>query len=223
MGITDAEKEECSKLIDVCDYKIVNLFSYSGFSNLIGSKNQVKKDDNLTAYINGVLRPSLAILGFQEMPDVDNASGTLKPDVCARLCFRTPPSLDPNEGLTKLKEVLTTNPPFGAKIEILNEDLCSGVNLEKSNNNITEKMITNFNKYCTQLKRESTLAMRLGRSFPGLFYLTQQYKNVPIFVTGCGNTFTDKVRDGDECINLVRLINYTSCLTYYLCDFNEYK
>lgn len=221
--ITDAEKEECSKLIDVCDYKIVNLFSYSGFSNLIGSKNQVKKDDYLTAYINGVLRPSLAILGFEEMPDVDNASGTLKPDVCARLCFRTPPSLDPNEGLTKLKEVLTTNPPFGAKIEILNEDLCSGVDLEKSNNNITEKMITNFNKYCTQLKRESTLAMRMGRSFPGLFYLTQQYKNVPIFVTGCGNTFTDKVRDGDECINLVRLINYTSCLTYYLCDFNEYK
>ncbi len=63
----------------------------------------------------------------------------------------------------------------------------------------------------------------MGRSFPGLYYLTQKFQNVPIFVTGCGNTFTDNVRDGNECINLVRLINYTSCLAYYICDFSQFK
>ena len=221
--VTEQEKEEGKKLIDVCTYQIVNMFIYENISNLIGSKNLVPNDDYLTAYINGVLRPSYSILGFESMPIIENASGTIKPDVCVRLCFRTPPTLDINVGLTNLKEAFTNNPPFGAKIEISNEDVCPGVDLETSNNNITEAMVKSFDSFCEKMKRQSTLAVRMGRSFHGLYYLTQKFKNVPIFVTGCGNTFTDKVRDADECINLIRLINYTACLTYYACDYNNYK
>ena len=223
VDITQEEKDESTALINICKFKLVNLFHYDGVSNLIGSKNKVSKDDYITAYINGVFRPSCTILGFEEMSDVENASGTIKPDVCARLCFRTPPTLDTNQAFTKLKELFTINPPFGAKIEILNEDICQGVDLEHSNNIITKEMISSFDSFCTKMKRSSTLALRMSRSFPGLYYLTQKFKNVPIFVTGGANTFTDKVRDGDECISLTRLINYTSCLTYYACDFNNYK
>ena len=223
-NITEEQKQECKELIDVCTFKIVNMFPYSGISNLIGSKNQVENDDYLTAYMNGVFRPSFSIVGFEEMPDTANAGGIIRPDVCAKLIFRTPPTLDAKEGLKKLKELLTTDPPYGAKIEISNEEVFPGVDLETSNNLITQEMIDSFNKYCTQMKRDDpTIAVRMGRTFPGLYYLTQEFKDVPIFVTGCGNTFSDKVRDGDECINLIRLINYTSCLTYYVCDFNNYK
>ena len=199
------------------------MFSYSGISDLIGSKNQTKKDDYITAYLNGVLRPSYSILGFEEMPTIENASGTIKAYINARLCFRTPPTLDVSEGLKKLKEVFTNQPAFNANIEILNEDICPGVDLEKSNNFINQKMIDSFDKWRQQMKREENLPVRMGRSFPGLYYLTQKFQNVPIFVTGCGNTFTDNVRDGNECINLVRLINYTSCLAYYICDFSQFK
>ena len=221
--ITEEEKEESQKLIDVCTFKLVNLFMYDGISNLIGSKNQVPNDDYVTAYINGVLRPSYSILGYEDMPDIENAGGTLKANVGVRLCFRTPPTLDTNEGFNKLKELFTSNPPFGANIEISNEDICPGVDLEQSNNNITEAMINSFDSFCEMMKRESTLAVRMGRSFPGLYFLTKKFENVPIFVTGCGNTFSDKVREGNECINLIRLINYTSCLTYYACDYVHYK
>ena len=221
--ITEEQKTECQELIKVCSYKIVNMFSYEGVSNLIGSKNQDYDEDYTTAYMNGVLRPSYSILGFEEMPSIENASGTIKANICARLCFRTPPTLDINEGLSTLKQLFTSNPPFNAKIEISNEEICPGVDLDKSNNNITEAMINSFNTFCTQMKRQSTIAVRMGRSCPGLYYLTQKFENIPIFVTGCGNTFTDNVRDGNECINIVRLINYSSCLTYYLCDFANYR
>ena len=218
--ISEEEKTECQELINVCSFKIVNMFSYEGVSNLIGSKTN---DDYLTAYMNGVLRPSYSILGFEEMPSIENASGTIKANVCARLCFRTPPTLDVNEGFSKLKELFTSNPPFNAKIEISNEEICQGIDLEQSNNIISEEMIKSFNNFCTQMKREETIAVRMGRTCPCLYYLAQNFENVPIFATGCGNTFTDNVRDGNECINLIRLINYSSCLTYYLCDFNNYK
>ena len=223
VDVTQEQKDESAALIDVCSFKLVNMFSYNGVSNLIGSKNVERKDDYITAYINGVFRPSYTILGFDDMPDVENASGTIKPDVCARLCFRTPPTLDTNEAFTKLKELFTSNPPFNAKIEIFNEEICSGADLEKSNNLITDKMISSFDSFCTKMKRDTTLGVRMSRSFPGLYYLTQKFKNIPIFVTGGANTFSDKVRDGDECISLIRLINYTACLTYYACDYNNYK
>ena len=220
--ITEAEKLECQKVIEVCSFKLVNLFPYEGISYLIGSKDQDYNEDYITAYINGVLRPSYSILGFEDMPDIENASGTIKPNVDVRLCFRTPPTLDVNEGLNNLKELFTTNPPFGAKIEIYNEEVCPGVDLEKSNNLITEKMIKSFDSFCNKMNRDNSLAIRMGRSFPGLYYLTQKFPNIPIFVTGCGNTFTDKIRDADECTSIVRLIAYAATLTYYACDYKNY-
>ena len=219
---TEEEKAEGKSLVGACGFKIVNMFPYFGCSDLIGSKNQVKEDDYLTAYINGVLRPSLSIIGFEEMPTIENASGSIKPNICARLCFRTPPILDTTEGFSKLKELITSNPPFGAKIEILNEDICPGVDLVKTNNCITKAMVDSFDKYYQKMKRKITLPVRMGRSCPCLYYLTQKFKNIPIFASGCGNTFSDNVRDGNENINLIKLINYTVSMTYYVCDFRNY-
>ena len=105
------------------------ILSYEGISQLIGSKNEDEDEDFLTAYKNGVLRPSYSILGFEDMPNVENASGSLKPYLNARLCFRTPPGLDMTDASEKLINLFTDNPPFGAKIEILNEQLCPGIDL----------------------------------------------------------------------------------------------
>lgn len=220
--VTEDEKAESQSLIDSVKTKIVNMFPYFGCSNLIGSKNQDKIADCFTAYINGVLRPSLAILGFEDMPSVENASGNIKPHVCARLCFRTPPNLDNTEAFSKLKELITSNPPFGAKIEILNEEIFPGVDLVKTNNCINDKMVSSFDKYYQKMRRQITLPFRMGRACPCLYYLTQKFKDIPIFASGCGNTFSDNVRDGNENINLIKLINYTVSMTYYVCDFRNY-
>ena len=222
LEITEEQKKEAQELIAICGSKLINYFAYSGVSDLIGSKKKEMTDDYITAYLNGVFRPSYSILGFEKMPDVENSSGSIKPDICARLCFRTPPTLDTKKAFDDLKQLFTATPPFGAKIEILNEEISPGVDLDKTNNNMTQKMITSFDKFCEKLQRDSTLAVRMGRSFPGLYYLTQKFEKIPIFVTGGGNTFSDNVRDGNECISLIRLINYTACLSYYVCDFPNY-
>ena len=221
--ITEAQQKECRDACDICGFNMMAILPYEGISQLIGSKNEDEDEDFLTAYINGVLRPSYSILGFEDMPTVENSSGSLKPYLNARLCFRTPPSLDVNEGYEKLKNLILENPPFGAKIEILNEDFCSGIDLEESNNYVTEKMITCFNDYCNQRVGNNAVELRLARPLPCLNYLTGQFKNVPIFVTGAGNTFTGNVRDANECIQLLRLISFSACLTCYVSDYNNYK
>lgn len=221
--ITEAQKKECESVAKICDFKMWTIFLYDGISQFIGSKNEDETEDFITAYINGVLRPSYSILGFEDMPTVENASGSLKPFVNARLCFRTPPSLDINEGYESLKNLILENPLFGAKIEILNENFCQGIDLEENNNNMTDSMISCFNKYCDIRIGENALPLRMARTLPCLNYLNAKFKNVPFFVTGAGNTFTDNLRDANECIKLLYLKSYSSILTCYVSEFSSYK
>lgn len=106
VDITESQQKECQEVCNIVGFKMYAMIVYETISELIGSKNEDSKEDFLTAYINGVLRPSYSILGFEDMPDVENASGSLKPYVNARLLFRTPPSLDINEGYEKLEKLI---------------------------------------------------------------------------------------------------------------------
>ena len=223
MEISEEQKKECQSIISKCGFQMMAILSYEGISQLIGSKNEDEDEDYLTAYINGVLRPSYSILGFEDMPDIENASGSLKSYLSARLCFRTPPCLDVNTGLEDLKTLIQNNPPFGAKIEISNENLCEGVDLEESNNNLTEDMINCFSTYCDERVGYEALGLRLARAFPCLNYLSALFKNVPIFVTGAGNTFTGNPRGANEGIQLFRVANFNAVIACYVSDFNNYK
>lgn len=221
--VTEEQQEECQSVVDVCGTKIISILPYEGASQLIGSKNKDVKEDCLTAYINGALRPSFTILGFEKMPSIENASGSLKPDVDARLCFRTPPSLDVNDGIAQLEAEISKEPIFNAIINFENEELCNGVDLEESNNMMTENMISCFNGYCTQLIVSDSLPLRMARSLTCLNYLTATFKDVPIFMTGAGDTDTGNPRNGDENISLSKLKNFSTCLTCYVSDYASYK
>ena len=221
--ITEEQKKECENVTKICDFKMWTIFMYDGFSQFIGSKNEDEREDFCTAYINGVLRPSYSILGFEDMPTIENASGSLKSCVNARLCFRTPPTLDVNEACENLKNAILENPLFGAKIEILNEDYCQGFDLEENNNNMTENMIKCFNKYSDIRIGNESLGLRMARTLPCLNYLNAKLKNVPFFVTGVGNTFSDNLRDANECIKLLLVKSYSSVLTCYVSDYSSYK
>ena len=221
--ISEEKKKECKSACDICGFELMAILSYEGISQLIGSKNEDEDEDFLTAYINGVLRPSYSILGFEDMPDVENASGSLKPYLNARLCFRTPPGLNINTAYNELEKLFLNNPPFGAKIEILNPQFCAGIDLEQNNNNMTEEMINCFSKYCEERVDNPVVGLRLSRASPFLNYLSANLKDVPIFITGAGNTFTGNPRDANECIQLIRLVNFNSVLTCYISDFNDYK
>jgi acetylornithine deacetylase/succinyl-diaminopimelate desuccinylase-like protein len=219
--ISEGKKKECASIIKKCGFQMKSILPNERVSQLIGNKNEDETERYLTEYINGVLRPSYSILGV-EHSKVENVSGSLK-QLNARLCFRTPPSLDVNTGFENLKKIIEANQPFGGKVEISNENLCEGIDLEESNNNLTEEMINSFNGYCDERVSYEAVGLRLDRTLPCLNYLSAQFKNVPIFVTGAGNAFTGNPRDPNECIQLIRIASFNSVLTCYVSDFINYK
>ena len=88
---------------------------------------------------------------------------------------------------------------------------------------MTENMIKCFDKYSDDRIGEKSLGLRMARTLPCLYYLSAKLKNVPFFVTGAGNSFTDNLRDANECIKLLLLKSYSAVLTCYVSDFSSYK
>jgi acetylornithine deacetylase/succinyl-diaminopimelate desuccinylase-like protein len=70
----------------------------------------------LEALLNRTWRPMLAYTGQAGLPDLVQGGNVLRPKTAIKLSLRIPPSLDATDLERKLKELLESNPPYGAKV-----------------------------------------------------------------------------------------------------------
>jgi len=64
-------------------------------------------------------RPALSYVGAHGMPDVARAGNVLRPHTAFKLSMRLPPTCDPDMALQELTNALTSDPPYGARVELL--------------------------------------------------------------------------------------------------------
>jgi len=72
--------------------------------------------DPLQALLNRTWRPMLAYTGQAGFPDLVQGGNVLRPKTSIKLSLRIPPSLDATDLERKLKELLESDPPYGAKV-----------------------------------------------------------------------------------------------------------
>jgi len=70
----------------------------------------------LEALLNRTWRPMLAYTGQAGFPDLVQGGNVLRPKTSVKLSLRIPPSLDATDLERKLKELLESDPPYGAKV-----------------------------------------------------------------------------------------------------------
>ena len=70
-------------------------------------------------YLNTNWRPALAVTGASGLPTVDKAGNVLRPSTTLRVSIRLPPGKESSEALKQAKDLLTSDPPYGAKVELL--------------------------------------------------------------------------------------------------------
>jgi len=85
-------------------------------------------DDLAELVLNRTWRGALSVTGADGLPEVENAGNVLRPGTQVKLSLRLPPSVDAEEGATTLKELLETDPPYGAKVQFEIESAASGWN-----------------------------------------------------------------------------------------------
>jgi acetylornithine deacetylase/succinyl-diaminopimelate desuccinylase-like protein len=72
--------------------------------------------DPLELLLNRTWRPALSYIGQAGMPDLLQGGNVLRPKTSIKLSLRIPPSLDATDLDRKLKNLLESDPPYGAKV-----------------------------------------------------------------------------------------------------------
>ena len=73
-------------------------------------------DDPVELLLNRTWRPTLSITGQAGMPDLMQGGNVLRPMTALKLSIRLPPTLDATNLDRKLKTLLESDPPYGARV-----------------------------------------------------------------------------------------------------------
>ncbi len=73
-------------------------------------------------------RPALAITGAAGLPALESAGNVLRPFTSLKLSLRLPPTVDPKQASRLVSELLTKDPPHGAKVTFEGEQSAGGWN-----------------------------------------------------------------------------------------------
>ena len=73
-------------------------------------------------------RPTLSVTGVSGLPPVESAGNVLRPHTSFQLSIRLPPTCDHAAALAALDHALTTDPPYGARVQLLHPHSAPGWN-----------------------------------------------------------------------------------------------
>jgi acetylornithine deacetylase/succinyl-diaminopimelate desuccinylase-like protein len=85
-------------------------------------------DDLTELMLNRSWRPQLSVTGMAGLPLPGDAGNVLLPFTTAKLSLRIPPTLDAAEATAIVRELLETDPPYGAKVTFTGQVGSSGWN-----------------------------------------------------------------------------------------------
>ncbi|MFT5133293.1 MAG: acetylornithine deacetylase/succinyl-diaminopimelate desuccinylase-like protein [Gammaproteobacteria bacterium] len=77
---------------------------------------QPTTSDSVELVLNRTWRPALAITGADGLPPIDSAGNVLRPSTSVKISLRLPPTCDAKVATVKLKALLESDPPYGAKV-----------------------------------------------------------------------------------------------------------
>ncbi|SEG84304.1 Acetylornithine deacetylase/Succinyl-diaminopimelate desuccinylase [Actinacidiphila yanglinensis] len=75
-------------------------------------------DDDVELILNSTWRPTLSVIGAAGFPEPEVAGAVLRAWTSLRLSFRLPPTADAEAARAALVEILTTDVPYGAQVEV---------------------------------------------------------------------------------------------------------
>ena len=130
--------------------------------------------------LNRTWRPQLAVTGMDGYPEPENAGNVLLPYSTLKLSLRTPPTCDAEKATKVVKEVLETNPPYGAEIAFHAEEGQSGWNAPA----LAPWLLESLKRASTAHFGKPVAFMGEGGSIPFMGMLGKRYPKTQFVITG---------------------------------------
>jgi acetylornithine deacetylase/succinyl-diaminopimelate desuccinylase-like protein len=114
-------REQATAMADILGEKV-----FTDFPAVAGLRPVV--DDPREMVLNGTWRTTLSVIGMGGVPALADAGNVLRPRTSLALSFRLPPTCDAPRALARIQEVLTADPPSGARVTCEAPEAASGWN-----------------------------------------------------------------------------------------------
>ena len=138
---------------------------------------QAVNTDPTELILNRTWRPALSITGADGLPALANAGNVLRPGTSVKLSLRIPPGCDAARASNRLKEILESDPPCGAKVTFTPDWAATGWHAPAMASWLTETIdqasATYFGKPAMHMGEGGTIPFMgmLGEKFPQAQFL----------------------------------------------------
>ena len=170
--------------------------------------------ENLTELIlNRTWRPALSITGIEGLPKIEDGGNVLRPVTAAKLSLRLPPSVDADSVMEKLRTLLESNPPYGAKVTIEDLEGANGWNAPELADWLGDTLQDASNAY---FGKEAAY-MGEGGSIPFMGMLGEKFPKAQFVITGVLGPHSN-AHGPNEFLHIPTAKRLTACVAHILQD-----
>jgi acetylornithine deacetylase/succinyl-diaminopimelate desuccinylase-like protein len=137
-------------------------------------------DDETELALNNTWRPTMAVIGADDLPAPADAGNVLRPATTLCLSFRLPPTADSAAAQAAVRRTLTTDVPYRARIELSRVEYTDGWNAPE----LAPWLRAALDDASKSVFGAAWRGFGLGGSIPFLGLLHQMYPNAQFVVTG---------------------------------------
>jgi acetylornithine deacetylase/succinyl-diaminopimelate desuccinylase-like protein len=137
-------------------------------------------DDETELALNNTWRPTMAVIGADDLPAPADAGNVLRPATTLCLSFRLPPTADSAVAQAALRRLLTTDVPYQAEIELTRVESADGWNAPE----LAPWLRAALDEVSESVFGAPWRGFGLGGSIPFMGLLHEMYPDAQFVVTG---------------------------------------
>jgi acetylornithine deacetylase/succinyl-diaminopimelate desuccinylase-like protein len=158
-------------------------------------------------------RPQLAVTGARGLPDLDDAGNVMRPVTAAKLSLRLPPTLEAGAAVERIKQLLETEPPYGARVTFSHAEGASGWNAPPLAPWLADSLEAASQTYFGK----EAVYMGEGGSIPFMGMLGEKFPEAQFVITGVLGPHSN-AHGPNEFLHLPTGKRLTACVAHILAD-----
>lgn len=170
-------------------------------------------DDLVELLLNRTWRPTLSVTAQAGMPPLQQGGNVLRPFTAVKLSIRTPPTLDALAAAKLVRELLTADPPHGARVEFLGQKASQGWEAPPPAPWLTSCLEESSRAFFGKPAAD----MGEGGSIPFMAMLGRRYPEAQFLITGVLGPGSN-AHGPNEYLNLPTARRVTACVAHVIAE-----
>ena len=158
-------------------------------------------------------RPTLTVTGADHLPAIRDAGNVLRPRTSLKLSLRLPPTVDGDVAAARVKELLESDPPYGARVTLQGLEGCTGWDAPP----VAPWLAEAVERASTAFFGQRAASMGEGGTIPFMGMLGKSFPEAQFLITGVLGPESN-AHGPNEFLHLPTGQRLTSCVASILAD-----